>query len=308
MFSVAKSFEMNSSQKQRFPNQRQTAQMNNRVSQEIHLSESPVPETTEEKFPDKPSYLKYTFANPYNLTLLGGALVASVLTLNPFIAIAALGLEGLWVLHGSQSRFMQRMLWDPMYEKARLEYEQRRRMEQVEKLGQGGQNRVMQLIEKEKQIQRLAMQNPSFTGDLLRQEIAKTHNLVNAFIDLAVTCSRYENYLASINVRQIETTRIHWQQFIEANIGKVDAVEMDIAKKNLAIINKRIERVAEIRRYLKIAYGQINLIENSFLLLADQIVTMQSPNELSGQLDELLDGVESIKETAKETEQILRTL
>ena len=195
-----------------------------------------------------------------------------------------------------------------MYEKERLEYEQRRRMEQVEKLGQGGQDRVMQLVEKEKQIQQLAMQNPSFTGDLLRNEIAKTHNLVNAFIDLAVTCSRYENYLASINVNQIEMTRTHWQQFVEANVGKADAIEMDIAKKNLAIINKRVERVAEIRRYLKIAYGQINLIENSFQLLADQIVTMQSPNELSGQLDELLDGVESIKETAKETEQILRTL
>ena len=239
---------------------------------------------------------------------MGGAIVASVLTLNPLIAVAALGLEGLWVLHGSQSRFMQRMLWDPMYEKEKLEYEQRRRMAQVEKLGQGGQTRVMQLIEKEKQIQQLAMQNPSFTGDLLRGEIAKTHNLVNAFIDLAVTCARYENYLASINVNQIETTRQHWQQFVETNVGKVDAVEMEIAKKNLVIVNKRIERVAEIRRYLKIAYGQINLIENSFQLLADQIVTMQSPNELSGQLDEFLDGVESIKETAKETEQILRTL
>jgi hypothetical protein len=296
------------SQKQRFPNQRQTAQASERFSPEIHSSESPIAETTEEKFPEKPSYLKYTFANPYNLTLLGGAIVASVLTLNPLIAIAALGLEGLWVLHGSQSRFMQRMLWDPMYEKEKLEYEQRRRMAQVEKLGQGGQTRVMQLIEKEKQIQQLAMQNPSFTGDLLRGEIAKTHNLVNAFIDLAVTCARYENYLASINVNQIEATRQHWQQFVETNVGKVDAVEMEIAKKNLVIVNKRIERVAEIRRYLKIAYGQINLIENSFQLLADQIVTMQSPNELSGQLDELLDGVESIKETAKETEQILRTL
>jgi len=299
---------MNSSQKQRFSNQRQTMQAQTSASQEIHLSENPTIETPEEKFPEKPSYLKYTFANPYNLTLLGGALLASALTLNPLIAVAALGLEGLWVLHGSQSRFMQRMLWDPMYEKARLEYEQRRRMEQVEKLGQGGQNRVMNLVEKEKQIQQLAMQNPSFTGDLLRNEIAKTHNLVNAFIDLAVTCSRYENYLASINVNQIEATRIHWQRFVETSVGKIDAVEMDIAKKNLAIINKRIERVAEIRRYLKIAYGQINLIENSFQLLADQIVTMQSPNELSGQLDELLDGVESIKETAKETEQILRTL
>ena len=79
------------SQKQRFPNQRQTTQTSNRVSQEIHLSESPIVETPEEKFPDKPSYLKYTFANPYNLTLLGGALIASVLTLNPLIAVAALG-------------------------------------------------------------------------------------------------------------------------------------------------------------------------------------------------------------------------
>ena len=181
-------------------------------------------------------------------------------------------------------------------------------MAQVEKLSQGGQQRVLTLIEKEKEIQQLAAQNPSFAGDMLRNEIVKTHNLVNSFIDLAVTCSRYENYLASVDVGQLGNTQTHWQKFIENSKDKADAVELDIAKKNLAIINKRIERVGEIRRYLKIAYGQINLIENSFQLLADQIVTMQSPNELSGQLDELLDGVESIKETAKETEQILRTL
>ncbi len=299
---------MSSSQKQRFPNQRQS------VSQNTSLHNSFTPETSEtgeiadEKFPDKPSYFKYTLVNPYNLTLLGGAIVASVLTLNPLIAVAALGVEGLWLLHGSQSRFMQRMLWDPMYEKEKLEFEQRRRMAQVEKLSPGAQNRVLALIDKEKQIQQLAAQNPSFAGDMLRSEITKTHNLVNAFIDLAVTCSRYENYLASVDVGQLGQTEQHWQNFIENSMDKTDAIELDIAKKNLAIIKKRIERVSEIRRYLKIAYGQINLIENSFQLLADQIVTMQSPNELSGQLDELLDGVESIKETAKETEQILKTL
>jgi hypothetical protein len=265
-------------------------------------------EIAEEKFPDKPSYFKYALANPYNLTLLGGAIVASVLTLNPLIAIAALGVEGLWLLHGSQSRFMQRLLWDPLYEKEKLEYEQRRRLAQVEKLSAGAQQRVLALIDKEKQIQQLAAQNPSFAGDMLRSEIVKTHNLVNAFIDLAVTCARYENYLASVDVGQLGQTQQHWQNVIDHSKDKADAIELDIAKKNLAIIKKRIERVSEIRRYLKIAYGQINLIENSFQLLADQIVTMQSPNELSGQLDELLDGVESIKETAQETEQILRTL
>lgn len=267
-----------------------------------------IAENVEEKFPDKPSYFKYALANPYNLTLLGGAIVASVLTLNPLIAVAALGVEGLWLLHGSQSRFMQRMLWDPMYEKEKLEFEQRRRMAQVEKLSPGAQQRVLALIDKEKQIQQLSMQNPSFAGEMLRGEITKTHNLVNAFIDLAVTCARYENYLASVDVKQLGSLQQHWEKYIETGEGKADAIELDIAGKNLAVIKKRIERVSEIRRYLKIAYGQINLIENSFQLLADQIVTMQSPNELSGQLDELLDGVESIKETAQETEQILRTL
>ncbi len=295
--------------------QNQNRQYNRgRRNQTVHDSFTPekvgLDETNniEEKFPEKPSYFKYTLANPYNLTLLGGAIVASVLTLNPLIAVAALGIEGLWLLHGSQSRFMQRMLWDPIYEKEKLEYEQRRRMAQVEKLSQGGQQRVIALIDKEKEIQQLAAQNPSFAGDMLRSEIVKTHNLVNSFIDLAVTCARYENYLASVDVGQLRQTQTHWQNFIENSQDKADAIELDIAKKNLAIIKKRIERVDEIRRYLKIAYGQINLIENSFQLLADQIVTMQSPNELSGQLDELMDGVESIKETANETEQILRTL
>ena len=61
-------------------------------------------------------------------------------------------------------------------------------------------------------------------------------------------------------------------------------------------------------RYLGVARGQLDLIENSFQLIADQIVTMQSPQELSGQLDELLDGVEAIRETARDTERILNSI
>ena len=64
-------------------------------------------------------------------------------------------------------------------------------------------------------------------------------------------------------------------------------------------------RMQEIRGYLSVARGQLDLIENSFQLIADQIVTMQSPTELSGQLDDLLDGVESIRQTAVDTEKFL---
>src|ERR1700704_674292 len=44
---------------------------------------------------EKGAYLKLAFKNPYNLSLLGGGLAASVLTLNPLIALATLGLEGI---------------------------------------------------------------------------------------------------------------------------------------------------------------------------------------------------------------------
>jgi hypothetical protein len=49
----------------------------------------------------------------------------------------------------------------------------------------------------------------------------------------------------------------------------------------------------------------MGLIENTFRLLADQIVTMRSPRELGGQLDELIDGVEVVRSTAREAEALL---
>ncbi len=283
-------------------------QQQNRASQSIHLSEMPVNENSISKFPEKPSYLKYAFANPYNLALFGGAVAASILTLNPFIAVAALGLEGLWLLHGSQSRLMQRAFWDPIFNEEKLEFDKQHRMERVQGLSQYGQQRVMNLVSKEQQIKELAAQNPSFTGNLLRDEIAKTSILVNSFIDLGLTCARYENYLNTVDIKELTDELARWKAFVDENEDKSTEVEYQIAKKNFTVLSKRIERIQEIKRYLNVAYGQLDLIENSFKLIADQIVTMQSPSELSGQLDELLDGVESIKETAVETENILRTL
>ena len=299
---------MSTSEKQQTPYRRPTTTQSAAPRNWETESLIPAPPAPKSDFPEKPSYLKYAFANPYNLTLLGGALAASVLTFNPLIGIAALGLEGLWLLHGSQSRLMQRKLWDPWHEQARFEHENQRRLKRINGLAEHPQRRALELIEREQEIQRLAANNPSFTGELLRGELTKTSRLVDSFIDLSVNCSRYEDYMLSLDTRQLERDRQQWESYVKANADKTGEVEVHLAQKNLALIYKRIERVKEIQRFIKIAYGQLSLIENSFKFIADQIVTMQSPNELSGQLDELLDGVEGIKQTAQETEQILRTL
>jgi hypothetical protein len=254
----------------------------------------------------KRPYLKFAFSNPYNLSLFLGALAAAGITLNPVLAIAALGAEALWLLYAPDSARLQHLLWDPQFERIRNVMLEQQRAERMTGLDDHVRARVQLLINRQQEIRRLAAQNPSFTGDLLRGELVKTDKLVDAFIDLAVTCSRYEQYLTTVDVAAVERERGRWETTIRTGEGAGPGI--DIAKRNLAILGKRLDKVKEIRRYLDLARGQLDLIENSFQLIGDQIVTMQSPQELSGQLNDLLAGVESIEQSAADTERMLNAL
>lgn len=250
-----------------------------------------------------PSFSRLAFANPYNLSLLAGALAVAAIATNPVVAVVALGLEGLWMLHAPGSRRLRERFWEPRLEEARARLLAQQRAARLVGLSEADRGRVEQLVARQEQIRRLARENPSFTAELLRAELAKTDRLVDAFIDLALACARYEHYLAAVDGDALERDRRRYAA--EAERGTGDPRQTEIARKNLAIIEKRIERLAEIRRYVGVARGQLDLIDNSFQLIADQIVTMESPQALSGQLDDLLDGVEAIRETARDTEAIL---
>lgn len=248
----------------------------------------------------KRPYLRAAFFNPYNLSLLTGGLAASALTLNPLLALATLGMEAIWLLHAPDSKRLRHLLWDPRFEKLRKSIEAAERAQRMEGLPAQARQRVEGLVARREQIQKLAATNPSFTGDLLRGELVKTDKLVDAYVEMALTCVRYEQYLQSVDAAQLGRDQHRYTQLAEEK-----GPQADIAKKNLAIVEKRIQKMEEIQRYVSVAYGQLDLIENSFQLIADQIVTMQSPQELSGQLDELLDGVEAIRETTRDTEKLL---
>src|SRR5262245_61359090 len=252
---------------------------------------------------EKRPYLKYAFANPYNLSLLGGALAAAALTLNPVLGVAAIGFEVLWLLYAPDSKRLQHLLWDPRFEQFRETLLAEHRAGRLQSLSEDDRARVQALIARQRQIRRLASANPSFTGELLRAELLKTDRLVDAFIDMALTCGRYEQYLGSVDLDALGRERTRWEVNVKTGQGGEPGVQ--IARQNLAIILKRLDKLQEIKRYLSVARGQLDLIDNSFQLIADQIVTMQSPQQLSGQLDELLDGVESIRQTAIDTERIL---
>jgi hypothetical protein len=255
---------------------------------------------------EKRPYLKYAFTNPYNISLFLGALAAAGLTLNPVLAVAAIGLEALWLLYAPDSKRLRHLLWDPRFEEVREALLEQERAERLQLLGPHDQERVHALVERQRIIRRLAAGNPSLTSELLKAELVKTDRLVEAFLDMAVNCTRYEQYLASVDLDALARERTRWE--VNSKSGQDGDPAVQIARQNLAIILKRLDKMQEITRYLTVARGQLDLIDNSFQLIADQIVTMQSPQQLSGQLDELLDGVESIRQSAVDTDRLLSTM
>ncbi len=260
---------------------------------------------TDKIFENRP-YLKFAFSNPYNISTLLGGLAVGGLALGPVGIAGVLAAEALWLLWAPSSKRLQHILWDPRFEQLREAIEAQEREQKTRGLPAYLKTRTASLVENRRRIHRLAEQNPSFGSELLKGELVKTNRLVDSFIEMAIRSTRYEQYLESVDLKELERDRQRWESRMRT--GKAGEADTEIAKKNFAIILKRLDKIREIRDYLNLARGQLDLIENSFKLIADQIVTMQSPGELSGQLDELLTGVRSVQDSTRDTEKMLQAM
>ena len=65
-------------------------------------------------------------------------------------------------------------------------------------------------------------------------------------------------------------------------------------------LRRRRARYDDLVRQLQVLRGQMELIEQTFRLLADEILTMGSPRELGGRIDELRIAVDAVRETASD--------
>jgi hypothetical protein len=254
---------------------------------------------------DAPPYAKYAFFNPYNLSLLGGAAVTAAATGHWWMAVCAGAGEAIWMLFAPDSTLLRRAWFDRVWAEEKAAERQKARAAKYDLLPPPEQRRVFQLAQQQAHIQQLAAQNPSFTVDLLRHDLAKLDGLIDDFLELAATCARGEQHLATIDVNGLEEGIRHYGREVEtlpAGDGR-----RAVAQKNLEVLHRRKERYAELRADLQAARGQMDLMENTFRLLGDDIVTMRNPVELGARLDDLRVGFDAVRETTREAEHLWQT-
>jgi hypothetical protein len=250
----------------------------------------------------KKPYAKYAFHNLYNYTLLGAVGVVAAVTGTWIPLAVGAGLEALWMLNAPGSKGLQRLWFDKVHGEKEEKARAAKREAAMASLDPDDARRVASLEMKQQEILRLASENEQFAGDLLERELSKLARLTDAFVDLALGCRKFEVYLMNVDYDELESSLRRYRQTSEK---AEDPILRTTAKKNLEVLMRRQEKLQDLKRFTISARAQLDLIENTFKLLGDQILTMRSPTEIGSQLDELIDGVEAVRSTVAEREQLL---
>ncbi len=256
---------------------------------------------------DSPSYTRLGFHNALNYAFLG---VTAALTIWQFPALGWLplavgaGLEAAWLAVGVRTGTMKRY-FDFVHSQEKLQLEAGEQQAVLRGVGEHDRERYGELERLKNDIHEQVKSNPSLTMDLVKGELKKIEELLETFLQLAATAARYEHYVETSDLNQIEA-EVRRQETVIEKIGRDEGREL--ALRNLEVLKKRLDKAVEVRKQVRTARGQLNLIDNTFRLMRDQILTMQSPDELSGQLQDLTRAIDSIEVTGKETEALARQL
>jgi hypothetical protein len=245
---------------------------------------------------EEPPYARYAFLNPYNLSLLLGAGVAAAATGHWWMGVCGAAGEAIWMLFAPDSKVLQRVWFDKVWSESRADAIREEEDGKLRQLHPMDQQRVLYLREQKERIYQLARDNPSLTVELMQDELAKLDSLIRDFIELALGCTRAERHLESFDLKSMENS---WHVYR----GQVERMpEGDkrraVAKKNIEVLEQRRNRWDDLKKSAQTARGQMELMENTFKLLGDEIVTMSTPEALGARLDDLRIGVEAIREAS----------
>ena len=248
---------------------------------------------------DGAPYARYAFWNPYNISLFLGGVVLGVAIGHEWLAILTCAAEVLWMIFAPDSKLLRGLWFDPMVEAEKKESDADRRQERIGLLAPNDSLRFAYLCGQKQVIERLAKENPSLTVELLHDELAKLDELLDDFIELGVTATRAEQHTTTFD---FPAMRRSWHVYEEL-LGKhpVGDPRREVAAKNMEVLRQRRARYEDLCRTIQVTRGQIELIEQTFRLLGDEIMTMASPRELGGRIDELRLAVDAVRETAEES-------
>ena len=150
----------------------------------------------------------------------------------------------------------------------------------------------------------LATENPAFTVDLLSGELGKLGAWCARSSSSRVTCARYEEYLKSVDFDEIERDCRRYQQIVE----RADGRQARAGAKESGGAREAQGEVPGDPQLLVVGARPAGADREHLPPARRSDRHHASPKSSAGQLDELMDGVEAVRQTTRETDKLLQAI
>ena len=140
-----------------------------------------------------------------------------------------------------------------------------------------------------KEMHQLVEGHDSLTLEMMGQELHKVDRLLMAYLRVAASANTQARVLADTDEAALETERA--------------ALPTDAAAQR-EVLGDRLAQVEALKDSVRTAQREMDRVEQALRLMRDQLATLRRPEDLTTKLDDLVQTVEVVAATGRETERI----
>ena len=133
-----------------------------------------------------------------------------------------------------------------------------------------------------------------------RQMAERLEGLLEGYLRLLVAAATHRDYLKSLNPEFVRGEITRLEKALTEDPPKV----REINQHRIEILHRRLTKFEKIKENRQVIDAQCAAIEDVLQLIRDQSVTMRDPQEVSAQLDNLVQDVEQTEQSVREMEEI----
>jgi hypothetical protein len=244
-------------------------------------------------------YVKAALKWQYNWIGLAGAAAFALVSGTGLPIVLAAGIEMMYVALVPQSSRFRRLVRSWKYAAEKQEHEARLN-ELYKELPADMRSRYAGVQEVVQAIRANYSRLSSTSQIFAKQMEDKLSGLLQGYVRLLHTAHAHHEYVQTLNPEYVS----HGIEVLEKGLASEPLKVQEINSKRIEIMRKRLVKFDKIRENREVIDAQCSAIEDVLQLIRDQSVTMRDPQEVSAQLDHLVEDVEQTEQSVREVEAI----
>lgn len=257
---------------------------------------------------DDVNYRKEAFLHPWNLWFLigglAGALGVSALfssgAVFPVILILTFAVE-LLVLGTVPSNTQFRNFVDR--KRARSLAKAPSNMEMYQQLGRTSQRRYVRLRDVQKKVETNYQKFTYSAQPILEDHISKLNQLLTSFLKFLHEFERQIMIREGLKEEDLLSAMAKLKEEIQYDAERIRNIKL----RRLRILKGRLDRYRKSQEQLEIIEAQLATIEDVVMYIHEQSSTMRDPEEITYQLDLLLNDIGNAEATVTATEDVFQS-